>query len=214
MLHLSHWNLHIYLEDYITSDGYPPSFDEMMAAMNKSRSAIQNSLERLELEGYIERKPGKARTIKILRSSRESIPVSQGDTFTGQIDIPIWGTIAAGFLTELSTGHYEMLPLSSPKFKPGDFAFQVAGDSMIGDHITDGSFVVMRPVNDPGQIKNGEIVAAWVEGEGMTLKHFYRNGNYVLLVASNPKYPQITINTEESQVKVEGTLVSNWKDYS
>ncbi|MDX2212404.1 MAG: transcriptional repressor LexA [Oculatellaceae cyanobacterium bins.114] len=213
MLHLSHWNLLVYLEDYIDLRGYPPSMDEMMAAMKKSRGAIQNSLNHLELEGYIERECGKPRTIKILKSSRDSIPINQGGNPVSQNGIPIWGTIAAGYLTESFTDNYAKLPIFSPMLKPGDFALRVAGDSMIGDHITDDSFVIMRPVDDPDLLKDGEIVAAWVEGRGTTLKHFYRNGDYVSLVASNPKYPQIVINTEECQVVIQGILVFKWQGY-
>jgi len=46
------------------------------------------------------------------------------------------------------------------------------GDSMIEDFITEGDVVIMRPVPEPDQLKNGTIVAARVEGHGTTLKRF------------------------------------------
>jgi hypothetical protein len=58
-----HLKLLAYLEDYIQLHGYSPVIDEMMAAMEKPRGAIQNSLKYLEREGYIERCYGKARAI-------------------------------------------------------------------------------------------------------------------------------------------------------
>ncbi len=187
-----HLKLLVYLEDYIQLHGYSPVIDEMMVAMEKPRGAIQNSLKYLEREGYIERRYGKARAIRILKSS--------------QGGIPIWGTIAAGYLSEVFTDGRDRLPISSPRLRPGDFALRVSGDSMIGDYIPDGSFVIMRPMADPSALKNGEIVAAWVEGRGMTLKHLYRNGNQVSLIASNPIYPQITVDIQECQVQVQGIL--------
>lgn len=195
-----HLKLLEYLEGYLQQHSYAPVIDEMMGALNKSRSAIQNSLKSLEQSGDIERQPGKARAIKILRS--------------GQDGIPIWGTIAAGYLTEVFTENRETLPISSPKLKLGDFALRVVGDSMIGDHIPDGSFVIMRPVSDTGLLKNGGIVAACVEGRGTTLKHIYRKGRHVSLVASNPNYPPIRIDTKECRVDVQGILLMVWRECS
>jgi repressor LexA len=65
----------------------------------------------------------------------------------------------------------------------------------------------MRPALNPDSLKNGEIVAAWVEGKGTTLKHFYRNGNEISLIASNPGYLQITVDTKECRVEVQGILL-------
>jgi repressor LexA len=198
-----HLNLLAYIERYIREHGYSPSIDEMMVAVEKPRGAIQHSLRWLERELYIERKRGKARAIRLLRLEQSRPDYAQPE-FEG---VRIWGTIAAGFLTDVFPDSSDFLPFSSPKLKPGDFALQVAGDSMIGDHILDGSYVVMRPVVDPGTLKDGAIVAALINGRGTTLKHFHRNGNIISLVASNPKYPPIEIDTQEEQVEVQGTLL-------
>jgi repressor LexA len=195
-----HLRLFEYLEAYSQLHDYSPVIDEMMVEMGKPRGAIQNSLKYLEREGYIKRQFGKARAIQILKSNRGGIP--------------IWGTIAAGYLSEVFTDTQDVLSISSPKLKLGDFALQVAGDSMIGDHITDGSFVIMRPVSDLAALKAGEVVAAWVEGRGTTLKHFYREGNHISLTASNPNYPPITVNAEECQVEVQGVLLWVLREWS
>jgi repressor LexA len=195
-----HLRLLEYLEGYSQLHDYSPAIDEMMAEMGKPRGAIQNSLKYLEREGYIKRQFGKARAIQFLKLNRGGIP--------------IWGTIAAGYLSEVFTDTQDVLSISSPKLKLGDFALQVAGNSMIGDHITDGSFVIMRPVSDLTALKAGEIVAAWVEGRGTTLKHFYREGNHISLIASNPNYPPITVNAEECQVEVQGVLLWVLREWS
>lgn len=85
---------------------------------------------------------------------------------------------------------------------------------MIGDHITDGSFVIMRPVSGLAALKDGEIVAAWVEGRGTTLKHFYREGNHISLIASNPNYPPIIVDAEECRVEVQGVLLWVLREWS
>jgi len=193
--HNSHFRILEFVEDYIQLYGRAPTLDEMMHASGKSRGAVQNSLKWLATEGYIERQGRKARAIRVLRS------------ITHKTGIPVWGTIAAGYLTEVFADTRETLPLFSPILKPGDFALRVEGDSMIGDYIPDGAFVILRPLADPSTLKDGEIVAAWVEGRGVTLKHLYRYPTHISLIASNPNYPPITLDPDVCDVKIQGVLL-------
>ena len=45
--------------------------------------------------------------------------------------------------------------------------------------IGEGDIVIVRPVQEPDRLKNGTIVAARVDGQGNTLKYFYRDGEQV-----------------------------------
>ena len=83
---------------------------------------------------------------------------------------------------------------------------------MVGAMIHDGDIVIMRPVPDPENIKNGTIVAARVEGEGNTLKYFHRNKGDITLKAANPDYKDI--NRTADQVMVQGKLIGMWRDYN
>jgi len=139
--HDAHFKILEFAEEYLQRHGCSPSIDEMMHAAGKSRGAVQNSLKWLATAGYIERQGRKARAIRVLRS------------ITQKTGIPVWGTIAAGYLTEVFTDNRETLPLFSPILKPGDFALRVEGDSMIGDYIPNGAFVIMRPLADPSTLK-------------------------------------------------------------
>ncbi len=194
-----HIKLLQYIENYDRDQGRSPVIDEMMIALKKSRSAIQNSLKYLETEGYISRERGKARTIKLLNSAQDGIPIR--------------GSIAAGYLTEAFIDNREVLPISSPKLRQGDFALKVTGDSMIGDHIQDGSYVVMRPLPDFKEPKNGTIIAAWVEGFGTTLKHFHREGELIFLKASNSIYPPIEIDINISRIEIQGVLLFTLREW-
>jgi repressor LexA len=82
---------------------------------------------------------------------------------------------------------------------------------MIEDLIAEGDLVIMRPISDPEQLKNGLIVAARVEGHGTTLKRFYRKGEQVMLKPANPKYKPIEVMA--NSVQVQGVLVGVWRDY-
>jgi repressor LexA len=188
--------LYDWLVDYIRTSQHAPSIRQMMRAMNlRSPAPVQSRLEHLRAKGYIDWTEGKARTIRIL-----------GGNSTG---VPVLGAIAAGGLVEPFTDAVEQLDISPVFRQPGNFALRVIGDSMIDDMIAEGDVVIMRPVPDPDQLKNGLIVAARVEGHGTTLKRFYRKGEQVTLKPANPKY--VPIEVTAASVQVQGVLVGVWR---
>lgn len=191
--------LYDWLVEYIRQHQHSPSIRQMMQAMNlKSPAPIQSRLEHLRAKGYIGWTEGKARTIQIMQ------PRGQG--------VPVLGAIAAGGLLEPFTDAIEQLDFSSLFLPPQTFALRVMGDSMIEDLITEGDVVIMRPVPEPDQLKNGTIVAAMVDGHGTTLKRFYRQGDRVTLKPANSKYKPIEVAA--IQVQVQGALIGVWRDYN
>jgi repressor LexA len=191
--------LYDWLAEYIRQHQYSPSLRQMMQAMNlKSPAPIQSRLEHLRAKGYIEWTEGKARTLQIVQ--------------TGRAGVPILGAIAAGGLLEPFTDAVEQLDFSSLFLPPQTFALRVMGDSMIEDYITEGDVVLMRPVPEPDQLRNGTIVAAMVDGHGTTLKRFYRFGDRVTLKPANSKYQPIEVTA--MQVQVQGALIGVWRDYN
>jgi len=191
--------LYEWLVEYIRLNQYSPSIRQMMEGMNlKSPAPIQSRLEHLRNKGYIGWNEGRARTLRILHS------VKQG--------VPILGTIAAGGLIEPFTDAVELMDLANLALPPQSYALRVAGDSMIEDLIADGDVVFLRPVAEPNQLKNGTIVAARVEGHGTTLKRFYRHDDLVTLKPANPNYNPIEVSA--MQVEVQGSLVGIWRNYN
>lgn len=190
--------LYNWLAEYIREHQHSPSIRQMMQAMKlKSPAPVQSRLEHLRAKGYIEWTEGKARTIRIMQSGRQGVPVL--------------GAIAAGGLLEPFTDAVEQLDFSNLFLPPQTFALRVTGDSMIEDLITEGDLVLMRPVVEPDQLKNGTIVAARVEGHGTTLKRFYRRGDRVTLKPANCKYKPIEVAARN--VQVQGALIGVWRCY-
>jgi repressor LexA len=191
--------LYDWLVDYVRENQHAPSIRQMMQAMDlKSPAPIQSRLEHLRNKGFIEWAEGKARTIKILKYAAAGVP--------------IFGTIAAGGLVEpFATDVTDKFDLS-PIFHQSDyFALQVMGDSMIDDSIVEGDMVIMQPIKDSTEVKNGTIVAAQVDGQGTTLKRYHRQGEHITLQAANPKYKPI--ESEAHLVQVQGVLIGVWRGY-
>ncbi len=190
--------LYDWLVEYIRENQHAPSIRQMMMAMGlRSPAPIQSRLEHLRNKGFIQWAEGQARTIQILKNST-----------TG---IPILGTIAAGGLVEPFVDEVERLDISGFFQGINHFALRVTGDSMIEDMITEGDMVIMEPVVNPKTVKNGTIVAARVDGQGTTLKHYHITGDKVTLKPANSKYKPIQAPAE--QVELQGTLVGIWRGY-
>ncbi len=189
--------LYSYLVKYINESQHAPSIRQMMEAMNlKSPAPIQSRLERLRNKGYIDWIDGQARTIRILQQPNQQ-------------NLPILGAIAAGGLVEPFNDLQETLNLNYLSQSSNHYALVVVGDSMIQDLIAEGDYVIMRSPSPQEIIKNGEIVAARVKGEGTTLKHFYQEQDLIILKASNPKYPPLQVNPDD--VEIQGILVGVWR---
>ena len=185
--------LYDWLVEYISTNKHSPSIREMMRAMNlRSPAPIQSRLERMRTKGYIDWTEGQARTIRIIDLQPQGLPVL--------------GTITAGGLVEPFTDNKERFDLVSLFNQPDCFALKVIGDSMIEDFITEGDLVIMRSVANQNDAKNGDIVAARVEGYGTTLKRIYFAEDKVTLKASNSNYFPIEVHPH--QVEIQGILLA------
>jgi repressor LexA len=193
--------LYDWILDYITTNQHSPSIRQMMRAMSlKSPAPVQSRLEHLRKKGYIGWDEGQARTIRLLHQRPQGIPVV--------------GAIAATSLVEnFPDIDVEMLDFSNLMLKPGHFALKVRGHSMIEALIDDGDTVIMQPVIDAKNVKNGAIVAAHVSGK-TTLKYYHKKGSKVTLMPGNPDrslYPETELRA--SEVELQGLLIAVWRDY-
>ena len=72
---------------------------------------------------------------------------------------------------------------------------------MIGKHILDGDLVVVEHGQTP---RNGDVVAALIDGEN-TLKTFLSKNGKPYLRAENPKYPDLT---PANELVIQGVMVA------
>src|SRR5947208_2792167 len=158
-----------------------------------SQTSVMQYLATLERKGFLDRHARKARAL---------ITPVQKVRIT---DIPIYGQIPAGMaaLTEQTVlGHVSLDARSANVSRPGHtFALKVRGDSMIGAHILDGDIVILE---DRREAKNGDIVAALIDGE-TTLKRFVLERGRPYLKAENPRYPNLR---PAHDLRIQGVMVS------
>jgi repressor LexA len=174
--------------------GFPPSSREIQAHFGfQSQTAAMNHLRALERKGVINRTPGKARSA-----------VDPSFRFSpGLRAIPILGQIPAGMPTETSESSDSNLGVDLTAFgvERGAevFAVRVRGDSMIDAQIADGDTVLLQK-RVP---KNGEIVAALLDGES-TLKRYVLDHGEPFLKAENPLYPNLL---PAAELVIQGVMI-------
>jgi repressor LexA len=180
-----------FIEEYMDKHGYPPSIRDIARRFRITPRGAQLHLIALEKKGYISRTGGKARALSISKRIEAVL-------------IPVLGVIAAGEALEMIENSDEEIEIPKSMIAPGFeyFALRVKGDSMIGDHIVDGDYVVIRKQNyaDPG-----DVVAVSIDDSEATLKRLSYKDGKVVLKPSNPEMDPIVV--EPDRVRVLGKLV-------
>src|ERR671938_620537 len=186
--------------------GYPPSVREIARAVGlASTSAVHHHLQILEREGYLERGAAQSRAIRLtptaalhLGLSAELMPQS---ALSEAHLLPVVGEIAAGGPIEAYQDASESMAVPDLLAPSGDaYVLKVRGDSMIDAHIADGDFVLIRPQSTA---RNGDIVVAQVDDNGVTLKTFFKEKDRIRLQPANPNYqPQYY-----DDVRIQGKLI-------
>ena len=189
-----------YLIEFIGSNGYNPSYEEIASGLNlASLATVHKHISALERKKYIRRGHNQSRSIEIspdyMREHRQSNPAPA--------EVPLLGRIAAGSPVEAIQGS-ERLCFTDFTGKSDTFALQVRGDSMIEDHICNGDFVLIERTTD---VRDGEIVVALVDGTDATLKRIYKEPNSkVRLQPANSNMQPIVV--DRAAVEVQGRLLA------
>ncbi len=180
-----------FIEEYMQQHGYPPSIRDIARRFRITPRGAQMHLRALEKKGYIRRGNGKARALSLPKR-------------TEGILLPVLGEIAAGEAIEMIPEMDEEIEVPKSMVASGfeHFVLRVKGESMIGDHILDGDYVVIRK-QDAADL--GSIVAVSIDGEQATLKRLFYQDGKVVLKPSNPNLQPIIVEPE--RVKILGKLV-------
>ena len=148
----------------------PPTIREIAGEIGvSSTGTVRDYLAALQKKGYLKRTNNKSRAIELLDSPGK---------------IPIISSIAAGepkLAYEDIEGYVEIA-------RDNTFALKVKGESMIEAGIMDGDIAVIRRQKTAD---NGDIIAALLDNNEVTLKRLKTGAGKPFLEAANKKYPPI-----------------------
>jgi repressor LexA len=204
-----------FLESYQSERGLAPTLREICEHFGfSSYGTAYKHLRLLGEKGFLRRDWNQKRGLELLKSSpikaSAGLAAAEGSPATAEA-LPFLGRIAAGrpieaiaqgetldVPTHLLGGRGSRAPRAA---RSEHYVLQVVGDSMIGEGIFDGDWVV---VERRDRAETGEVVVALV-GEEATVKGFYPEGEVVRLQPSNPSMQPIRVPATD--VRVQGVVV-------
>lgn len=195
-----------YIKKTVEDRGYPPSVREIGDAVGlSSPSSVHAQLNSLVQAGMIKKDPSKPRAIMIT----DETPVAETSSDERHTrDVPVLGRIAAG--TPILAAEHVDEVMTLPTDLVGDgpvFLLEVRGDSMINAGIHEGDLVAIHKQSDA---RDGEIIAALIDGEEATVKRLQRKDGKVYLHSENPAYEPMVFS---EGVELIGKVVSVLRRY-
>ncbi len=222
-----------FMSKYLAQNGVIPSYDEMRLALGlKSKSGIAALIQELERKGYVRKVVNKARALEILKFPEETNAPKEyvGDNVLegGDVShmlgidarqpssayITVHGNIAAGLPLEVFERGDEKIELpqsllGGSRSVEDYFALRIVGSSMVEAGIIDGDIVVLLKTNTA---KPGEIVAALIDHDEVTLKRFHVHQENIVLEPANKDF--IPQEYAIERVKILGRLAHLIRKYN
>ena len=230
-----------FIQERLTENGVPPSFDEMKDALDlKSKSGIHRLILALEERGFIRRLPNRARALEVLRlpestsgsarpgRQRFSPSVIEGDL--GRVRAPAQAAAPQGYdpdevrsvaipvMGRIAAG----TPISAIQSR--SHTINISPDFLAhGEHYAlevRGDSMIEAGIFDGDTIvvkkqetaDTGDIVVAYIiDDEEATLKRLRKRGASIALEAANPIYETRIFGPDK--VRIQGKLVSLIRRY-
>ncbi|MCV0403069.1 MAG: transcriptional repressor LexA [Chloroflexi bacterium] len=190
--------------------GYPPSVREIADAVGlASTSAVHHHLIALERAGLLERGTHSSRALRVMQPKPRAADPGKVTPFRMPVErdtltLPVLGEIAAGQPIEAYDDAAETLDVPrSLEAREDSYVLRVRGKSMIDALIDDGDFVIVQP---QATAKDGDIVVALLEDNGVTLKRYFREKDRIRLQPANAEMEPIYATEVQIQGKVVGVI--------
>ena len=192
------------IRDWRLRLGYSPTMQELADELAVSKVTVFEHVEALIRKGALRRDPNKARSLELTENCQ--LPDEQRTT-----RLPLVGSIAAGLPIEaVEDRQYldlEDLFADADAVRSGDiFVLRVRGESMIGEQICDGDYVICRRA---ATARNGQTVVALLEDGEATLKKFYKERGRFRLQPANEAFEPIWVD----QVAIQGIVIGVVRAY-
>lgn len=186
-----------YIVSYLNKNGYSPSYSEIAYHFHLSSVAtVYDSVIQLVKKGLL-------RKIKGTPNSLEPIKRTMGEMF----NIPLVGTITCGQpieAIEIPDTTFEIA--KDRRFQEGElYALKAKGNSMIGDGIFDGDFLIVKKQE---WAEDGDTAVAIIDDNEATLKKYYKEKGRIRLQPANPAFEPIY----RKNVEIRGIVVKVIRD--
>ncbi len=185
-------------------NGFPPTVREICDGVGlNSPSSVHRYLKRLIDQGYLVGDPNKKRAYAVAAQTadpKESKPV------------PLLGKVAAGIPISAYENREDAFAIPSLLLhrSQGDNAFmlRVDGESMRDAGIRDSDIIVVEQGLSPD---DGRIVVARIDGEDVTVKRIFHNGDMIELRPENDAFTPMFFSCD--RVEILGCVTGLMRSY-
>jgi repressor LexA len=185
--------------------GYPPTIREIGEELGiRSTNGVNDHLKALERKGYLYRESSKSRAIRLVIEDGADVDLDLlargAEDDDGMLEVPLIGRIAAGVPILAEENHERTFRVDAAmlgaRARPSQvFLLKVHGESMIDEGICHGDLIFVERTSEARQ---GEIVAAMVDGEA-TVKRFFRRGRTLVLEPANQTMKPLEIHESDGR---------------
>jgi repressor LexA len=183
----------------LAAQGSPPTRDEIARAFGfSSLNAAEQHLKALHKKGLIELVAGMSRGIRLTDPVR-----TMGDS-ARDFGLPLIGKVAAGSPILAQENVVKRPAVDPSTFKPrAHYLLEVRGMSMRDAGILDGDWLA---VHKQREARSGQIVVARLDDE-VTVKRLRQRGARIELLAENPDFDPIVVDSRHQEFSIEGLAV-------
>ena len=169
--------------------------------------SLREGLGRLQADQVTEKEHGSVAAFQ--RPDLSVVHSEQGGIVEDHLfHIPVLAEAGAGMPIPAAGDDVEYLPLPGQYARKGDaFAVKVRGDSMAGDGVIDGDYVVVAHDSAAG---DGEMVLVRIENldaSEVVVRRLWHEGAAIRLESSNPGFAPIILGPDDAPV-VLGTVIA------
>ena len=186
-----------YIAQYISKYGYAPSLFEIRdKAKINTISTAHGYISRLIKAGLLKRAKGVSRSIQLVKTKAINM-----------FEIPLVGTITCGQPIEAIEIPDTVIEIAKDRrFQEGElYALKAKGNSMIGDGIFDGDFLIVKKQE---WADDGDTAVAIIDDNEATLKKYYKEKGQIRLQPANPAFSPIY----RKQVEIRGIVIKVIRD--
>jgi repressor LexA len=184
-----------YVDSYSAEHGYPPTLDEIRAAVGlSSRSHVRYYLDGLERDGLLVRRQRSPRGLRL------------SGLVQSTFEVAVEGSITAGEPLQLAAGSAQTVELTADIADPTKdlFALRVRGKCMVEAMVTDGDLLI---VERQGEARHGDTVVVHLRRRNeASVRRAYPDGESVRLQPLHPDMAPTVVRTQD--VSVQGRVVA------
>jgi repressor LexA len=189
-----------YLNEYIDAEGYAPTIEEIAEHFSlRSLATVHKHLTNLQDKGLIRRAWNRSRALELVPT----------EVRVEAVELPLLGRVAAGSPIEAIDASETIFVPENMIGRQETYVLQVKGDSMIEEQIRDGDYVI---VENRRSADDGEMVIALLDGENVTLKKLYREGEgKVRLQPANARLQPMIV--DQDRLRIQGVVIGVLRKY-